>query len=544
MFFTQANATTEPKLKERLQLWGRRSSSGISPSSSTESDNSQDQLAVYTKLSEAVSTSRQSTPTCELEKVNAPSREAFLYLGAISFNKQSDDTMSTNPLSAPSRPVTTEQRKKTFGMFLQTTKDGFSPLDCEGNADAGESNNDHKKDVLSPPAINNSSILAVRYNASQSRSMRDHKLQWYRSRVPMETPASNGRNVQTIGKTGSYWTVIHGATRAVYQPSVTDCGYYLKCVVIVEENSDDEEHHPAQRTSSSHECTLRPCIELDPMILSQAQKCFQSNNNCASFDHLLGCGKAEGKILRIIIEQGHPKYGLDVESKNPTMMASNIFIYQVSGNTEIALHDVNIPIYHATAEADASRPNIFYLLLPVDLPESAVGIQSLCTNQRLELYAEDRVTRETFMTALGIANFNGSLSSLSVKTPLFRPLSVSMDLPPIMPTPRPQRSGSTHDASLIIADQTLPSTFSMELSSQNSLDSFQREREPPSPLAHASSMDMNKEASHVQLRIDALERSLKQKDCDLVQSEKTIEAERLRCEQLREALNTAEQRIE
>jgi hypothetical protein len=288
---------------------------------------------------------------------------------------------------------------------------------------------------------------------------------------------------------------------------------------------------------------------LDPDILSEAKTCFDRHNS-ASFDHLLGCGKAEGKIFRLVMEQGYAKYRTDMDPNNAS---SNVTIYQVSGNSEIALHDVLTPIFHVTAEADASRPNIFYLVLPTDMPDSASTIQSLSINRRLELYAEDRVIREICMTALGIANFNGNPSNLSVKTPLFQSSDVP-DEPPIStparvsPTPRPV---SIQAVSLFVGQV---GTSSEQVVSNNTTvqenipaPSPPSDRQPPSPYRPAldrSSFIMNQEALELKARVDALERSLKQKDCDLVQSETTIESERKKCEELREALNTAEQRIE
>jgi hypothetical protein len=126
------------------------------------------------------------------------------------------------------------------------------------------------------------------------------------------------------------------------------------------------------------------------------------------FESLLGFGKAEGKILRITIEKGPMEEG---------KMKSHLFIYQDSGNRDALLHDVNTPILNATAEADASKPNIFYLIVPKELPDSVSSVLSLCSDNRLELYAEDRVTRETFLTTLGVANYDGTLSTTSFLFP-------------------------------------------------------------------------------------------------------------------------------
>jgi len=86
----------------------------------------------------------------------------------------------------------------------------------------------------------------------------------------------------------------------------------------------------------------------------------------------------------------------------------------------------------------------------------------------------------------------------------------------------------------------------MESSLQRNRDTLQFLREPPSPKRPAFDLavEINKEVADLKLRIDILERSLKQKDCDLVQSETMIESERQKCQHLREALNAAEQRIE
>jgi hypothetical protein len=233
--------------------------------------------------------------------------------------------------------------------------------------------------------VNNSSLLTIRYNVNQSQSMRDLKFQWFRSTYPVNDPRFQHEFMT--------WNALSGATRAMYQPSITDGGYQLKCEII-----DDD---------STHECILRRPVEGDAIILNAAETNLEGGT--VSFESLLGCGKAEGKILRITIEKGSNKEG---------KIASNLFIYQVSGNRDKLLHDVNEPICHATAEADASKPNIFYLIVPEDLPTSASIVKSLCTQKRLELYAEDRVTRETFLTTLGLANYDGSVSVTSTLFPV------------------------------------------------------------------------------------------------------------------------------
>jgi len=544
-----SKSTSESKLKERLQRWGSQGRSGSaanSPVSSGSSDTDQD--------TQTTTSTRNNSPTSfDTQKVNAPSNDTFLYLGAVSRSKSSEENISmllTN--IPPARPVTPEMKQTTFGVFLQGSKDGFIALDCIG--DWNEDKYLHHYQDASVPIITNSSVLAVRYNANQSQSMRDHKFQWYRSTVPVGTPKSStstNHDNDKFSQDSTYWKAIYGATRAVYQPSVTDCGYQLKCEITVEENSDDEsEHHPTNRTSSLNECILCQGIELDPIILSEAQKYYHSPGNPASFDHLLGCGLAEGKIFRLVIEQGYAKYPSDMDTKR---LASNVNIYQVSGNTEIALHDPYIPIFYVTAEADASRPNIFYLILPVDMPDSASGIQSLSLNRRLEFYAEDRFTREVCMTSLGVANFNGHPSNVSVKTPLFKVSDVPND-PPISTPARvspTQRIVAIHSKPLFTGEvEKTALIISNTAALENTSDPLPQltDRQPPSPhrsiLSRSSSINTTQEAMELKLRIEKLEKSLQQKDCDLVLSEKIIENERKKCGELREALNAAEQRIE
>jgi len=273
----------------------------------------------------------------------------------------------TSPQNDSSRPL--------YGIFLQTTKDGYIPLDGISRTSI---------------TVTNSSLLTVRFNANQSQSTRDLKFQWLRSTYPLDDP----RYQETS------WITLHGANRAMYQPSVTDCGYQLKCVTTDDTNEDED--------PSVHECILQRTVEIDPIILNTAQKNLEGGGN-VSFESLLGCGKAEGKILRITIEKGPSTDG---------QTTSHLFIYQVSGNRDALLHDVNTPIRHATAEADASKPNIFYLIIPENVSDSTTStIQYLCTHNRLELYAEDRVTRESFLTTLGIANYIGTASTISTLFP-------------------------------------------------------------------------------------------------------------------------------
>ena len=83
------------------------------------------------------------------------------------------------------------------------------------------------------------------------------------------------------------------------------------------------------------------------------------------------------------------------------------------------MHEMNDPILNASAIADPSQPKVFELIFPHGFSKSASMIEALCIDGRFKLCAPSRVARESFLLAIGIANFSGIPADLNKTTVLF-----------------------------------------------------------------------------------------------------------------------------
>mmetsp|Transcript_8056 Transcript_8056/g.19487 ORF Transcript_8056/g.19487 Transcript_8056/m.19487 type:complete len:238 (-) Transcript_8056:458-1171(-) len=95
---------------------------------------------------------------------------------------------------------------------------------------------------------------------------------------------------------------------------------------------------------------------------------------------------------------------------------SAVTIHTVSGDETINMTDE--PIKQVTATADASNSNHLDLMFPV-LPEEGSMLGAVLTDGKLLLKASNRITRESLLMALGIANYQGKPGKLGCKTLLF-----------------------------------------------------------------------------------------------------------------------------
>ena len=102
------------------------------------------------------------------------------------------------------------------------------------------------------------------------------------------------------------------------------------------------------------------------------------------------------------------------EETKSTDVASALTIFQISGNTAEPLHDE--PIFRATAVSDPARPKDFDLIIP---PGATSMVSLLSNDGHFQLQAPNRITRESLLLALGIANYSGKPADLSVRTILY-----------------------------------------------------------------------------------------------------------------------------
>ena len=227
-------------------------------------------------------------------------------------------------------------------------------------------------DQKTVPLINNSSVISVRLSAEKACPLgkNGYTFQWYRS-------------YSDIGSTDpneiSTWLLLQGACYAAYQPSMSDVGHRLRCVI---------KYGPAHQTC------------LVPSIVSMEQSLFDSAKTT-----LLGGGQKSITFgnLRGLDDQVQYSLKVDVKRSEDFISESSIFICKVTGDAED--ESTNKPIPHYRVDSDPGKPKLFDII---------------CTSHgHLRLQANNRKARESLILALGIANFKGKLSSLTTETCLF-----------------------------------------------------------------------------------------------------------------------------
>jgi hypothetical protein len=281
-------------------------------------------------------------------------------------------------------------------LFLQNSDGKFIPL-SEGN-----------------PKVTTSSVVHVRQSALQACPSHGYEYQWYRSYRP---PPPNGSISDASSKPGTEdgsvssgpleWICLPGATHAAYQPSATDVGHALSCVVRIAEECDSGDGEMSEERDDTVTCTTSNVVCADMCLFSAAT---QALTRGAKFGNLVGRGHAEGRLFRVHIEMTR-SISEDTKSMDVT---SALTIFQISGNTAEPLHDE--PILGATAVSDPSRPKDFDLVIPVG---AASMVSVLSNDGRFQLQAPNRITRESLLLALGVANYRGKPADLSVQTILY-----------------------------------------------------------------------------------------------------------------------------
>ena len=299
-------------------------------------------------------------------------------------------------------------------LFVQCSGGQFVPL---------------RQQTSPPPKVTTSSILLVRESAKEPCPSRGYHFQWYRSYRPASV--SDGSVSETSSKDGSKdgsndgtaedasvasvsdleWTALPGAIYAAYQPSATDVGHYLRCVVTIDsldgchnENTDDSHCEEDEETAI---CTTNCIISADIALFSGAT---QALTRGAKFGNIAGRGNAEGRLFRLHVEIAR----CTDEETNKADVTSSVTVFQISGNTTEPLHDE--PILHVTAVSDPSRPKDFDLILPENAPSL---VSALSENGHFQLQAPNRITRESLLLALGIANYKGKPAKLNIQTALY-----------------------------------------------------------------------------------------------------------------------------
>jgi len=309
-------------------------------------------------------------------------------------------------------------------MFVQCSAGKFVPVEQSATSSSSSPSSSGS------PKVTTSSVLLIRESVREPCPLRGYSFQWYRSYRPVAS--SDGSLSETCSKDGSKdgsndgtaedasivsessleWTLLPGAVYAAYQPSATDVGHYLRCVVTIDsldgrhaDNADDS--HCEEEEEDTIICSTHGIIAADLSLFSGAT---QALTRGAKFGNLVGRGNAEGRVFRLHVEISRCTSD---ETSKPDV-TSAVTVFQISGNTAEPLHDE--PILHVTAVSDPSRPKDFDLIMTATVPPM---VAALSTNGRFQLQAPNRITRESLLLALGIANYKGKPVKLNAKTALY-----------------------------------------------------------------------------------------------------------------------------
>jgi hypothetical protein len=294
-----------------------------------------------------------------------------------------------------------------YHLFLQSSSGAFLPVQPMSSSSSASASSELR--------VTNSSLLLVRRSATQPCPARGCLFQWYRSTNTTD------------------WTILEGATYAAFQPSATDVGHRLRCVVTIEDDeneesgSEDEGDKEPQRIV----CEMPDTVSAALALFNGARQALVRG---AQFGGLHGKGNAEGRTFRIKVEMVYPQN----QDTNTKKVASAVTIYQVSGSTAEPMHPVDEPIVGVSAECDYSHPKAFALTFPTGIPESASMVSALCMNGSFQLEAPNRLARESLLLTLGIANCTLKPADLNATTILYgredKPSQAAVVAPPAAST--------------------------------------------------------------------------------------------------------------
>ena len=189
------------------------------------------------------------------------------------------------------------------GMFLQTSSGKCIPL-CEelyapkrtrndGEADESHDKRRRKNPFRkNPPKITNTSVLVIRTSAENPCPTLGYKYQWYRTK---QSPIGN--DDQEL-KYDDSWTKLDGATSVVFQPSATDVGFRVKCIVTAS--------NPPEHTGPLVNFLISAVeIESDKVLYDAALKTFKPMNGddaricVSSFDNMVGMEGMENSRIKL-----------------------------------------------------------------------------------------------------------------------------------------------------------------------------------------------------------------------------------------------------
>lgn len=285
--------------------------------------------------------------------------------------------------------------------------------------------------------LTNASLLAVRVSATQGCCTNDTAdgtsttFQWYRSTESSSHPKTSGDDDDK----GDGWTLLYGATHAAFQPTAMEAGHRLRCVVTVRstqppsrdggaaaEEVSGADSAEAAALPSPPQQHLRPQVQRVVALVTDgtihaSRQLFdgarQALGRTAQFAGLKGRGKLEGRSFLLQVGIGR--------SSGAGTKGAAVTIYQVSGQTAEPMHDEGSPLCGVSARLpDYGNAKALDLVFVSGIPDAAPMVQALATDdKRFELEAPHRISRESLLLAIGVANFAGTPGELDSSTALF-----------------------------------------------------------------------------------------------------------------------------
>ncbi|GKY97440.1 hypothetical protein MPSEU_000702500 [Mayamaea pseudoterrestris] len=288
--------------------------------------------------------------------------------------------------SAESAKTMNEEQALPVNIFIHTSSGAWLPLPkTETNGATGEL------------VLTNSSVISVRFSATEPCLSRNFSFQWYCS----------------CNNSDQKWQILKGATNASFQPCATEVGHRLRCAV---QAKDKGETVSVKDPEAEGDIKIYYCETIGRVLASEQlfNGARQALVRGTSFGGLVGKDKATGRSFSIKIQTKKYK-----DEKGNKASCSAITIYQVSGKTAEPMHPENEPVTGVMACVDYSTPKEFKLVFANGIPQSASMVAALATDNQLTLQSSTRLGRESLLLTLGIANFPGKQSELGPTTMLY-----------------------------------------------------------------------------------------------------------------------------
>ena len=253
-------------------------------------------------------------------------------------------------------------------------------------------------DTMPSLSITSNSVISVRLSNDRACPVGgngNYTFQWYRSNNKIDDvitkllPSNDETNKSDKG-----WSILRGACYAAYQPSVSDVGRKLVCII---------KHNDVYLQS----CYIPGIVVLEQSILDSAKKKLLGGQRSMSFDHLQG-----------LDDQSQFRLKIELVSNDDFISSSSIFISRMTGGAvNEQYYEKEEAISHFTAEADPAKPRL-------------LDLTTCSSHGRLRLDTTNRKSRESLLLALGLASYKGKLSTLTTETALF-PYFESEDVLPL-----------------------------------------------------------------------------------------------------------------